>query len=158
MEWRTVPEYPAYEVSNTGDVRRGDRPMKCMVETEQCGYIKVRVELRKDGQRATCTVSRLVAQAFIPNPDNLPTVDHIDRDSTNNHVSNLRWASLHTQMMNKHHPTGASGHRHIYKNGNGWLVRIQRHNQKVFVKCFPTIEAAIEARDAFLTQDGQAPL
>jgi len=47
-------------------------------------------------------VHRLVAKAFIPNPDNLPLVDHIDNNSTNNHVSNLRWVT-NQQNMNYYH-------------------------------------------------------
>jgi hypothetical protein len=155
MEWRTVPGYPAYEVSDSGDVRRGDRPMKCQVQTRPDGYTMIRICLYKEVKKKMCTVARLVAQAFIPNPDNLPTVDHIDQDSTNNHVSNLRWASRHMQNMNRDCPIGASGHRNIHKRGNGWLVHIKRHRHWVYCKTFPTIESAIEARDMFLTQDGQ---
>ena len=150
MEWRTIPGYPAYEVSNIGDVRHGDRVLKGMVITRPNGYKQVRVGLYKEVKKKMCIVSRLVAQVFLPNPDNLPTVDHIDRNSLNNHISNLRWASLHTQNMNRYHPIGASGHRHISKNRNGWQVEIQRHKKKVFHKCFPTIEEAVEARDEWL--------
>ena len=149
-EWRPITCFEAYEVSNHGNVRKGDMPMKCRVHTKPYGYRQVRVDLCKDGKKKTCIVSRLVAQAFLPNPDNLPTVDHIDRNSLNNHVSNLRWASRHTQAMNRDQPIGASGHRYIRKHGNGWEVRIQRHKQLIFYKWFPTIEAALEARDEFL--------
>lgn len=45
-------------------------------------------------------VHRLVAETFIPNPENLPTVDHIDRSKDNNSVKNLRWASYKTQNDN----------------------------------------------------------
>ena len=155
MEWRTIEGYPAYEVSNTGAVRRGDRVLKCRVETRPDGYTVIRVNLRKDGKEATCIAARLVAQAFLPNPDNLPTVDHIDRNSTNNHVSNLRWASYQTQTMNRDVAIGASGHRNIHKNGSGWAIQIKRHKQFVFCKHFSTIEEAVEARDMFLTQDYQ---
>jgi hypothetical protein len=154
MEWKAIPGYPGYEVSNTGDVRRGDRVLKGTVLTQPSGYKQVLVDLCKYGTKTKCTVSRLVAKAFIPNPDNLPTVDHIDRVSTNNHVSNLRWASYHMQNMNQYQPIGASGHRHIYKIGNGWQVRIWRHNQNVFYKCCQTIEEAIKARDAWLMTVG----
>ena len=44
-------------------------------------------------QRKNFIISRLVAQAFIPNPDNKPAVDHLDGDSENNHVSNLKWVT-----------------------------------------------------------------
>ena len=53
------------------------------------GYL--RVELSKNGERKKCSVHRLVAQTFIPNPENLPEVNHIDEDKTNNRVDNLEW-------------------------------------------------------------------
>jgi len=149
-EWRPITGFEAYEVSNHGNVRKGDRAMTGTVITQPNGYKQVRVGLRKDGIKTLCIVSRLVAKAFIPNPEDLPTVDHIDRDSQDNHISNLRWASYQTQNMNKVYKIGASGHRYIRKHGNGWRVEIRRHKQLVFDKSYPTIEAAIQARDEFL--------
>jgi hypothetical protein len=55
------------------------------------GYRNVR--LHRDGKERTLYVHRLVAQAFIPNPDNLPEVNHKDEDTTNNRVDNLEWCS-----------------------------------------------------------------
>ena len=49
----------------------------------------------------TYRVHQLVALAFLPNPNNLPTVDHKDRDRSNNNVSNLRWANHKTQADNR---------------------------------------------------------
>lgn len=46
-------------------------------------------------------IHRLVAEAFIPNPQNKPTVDHIDKNPSNNNVENLRWATLEEQCQNK---------------------------------------------------------
>lgn len=51
------------------------------------------VQLRKDGQGKSYYVHRLVALAFIPNPRNLETIDHIDGNKLNNDVSNLQWLS-----------------------------------------------------------------
>lgn len=56
------------------------------------GYIAVSLSKRGDKPKQFL-VHRLVAEAFIPNPDNLPLVDHIDEDKTNNKVSNLRWCT-----------------------------------------------------------------
>ena len=53
------------------------------------GYM--RVGLWKDGKKKQCYVHRLVAEAYIPNQDNLPDVDHIDNDKTHNYVNNLQW-------------------------------------------------------------------
>lgn len=50
---------------------------------------------------STKLVSRLIAETFIDNPDSKPTVDHIDRNRTNNEVSNLRWATMLEQGQNK---------------------------------------------------------
>ena len=55
--------------------------------------------LRKDGKYYNKQIHRLVAEAFIPNPDNLPCINHIDRDPTNNTVSNLEWCTYtHNNM------------------------------------------------------------
>ncbi len=150
-EWCTIPDFEDYQVSTCGNVRRGDRVLKGIVQTRPCGYKLVQVGLHKNGKETRYTVARLVAMAFLPNPDNLPTVDHIDRNSQNNNVSNLRWASHHTQSINRDHPVGVSGHKLIYKHGNGWEVWIKRHKQVVFRKYFQTIEEAIQARDEFIS-------
>jgi hypothetical protein len=153
MEWRVIEGFENYEVSDAGDVRRGDVVLKCTVQIRPCGYKQIRVGLRRDEKRKLFLVSRLVAKAFLPNPDNLPEVDHIDRNSQNNNVTNLRWATRHTQNMNKHHALGESGLRHIRKRINIWEVQIKRHKHWVFRKTFDTLEEAIQARDNYLAAE-----
>lgn len=58
------------------------------------------VGLSKDGATKNVLVHRLVAETFIPNPDNLPEVDHIDKNIKNNKVSNLRWVNRQDNLKN----------------------------------------------------------
>lgn len=69
---------------------------KVLKDSNTDGYRKV--NLTKGNTRSTYRVHRLVAQTFIPNPEEYPEVDHIDEDKTNNCVENLRWC---TSKMNK---------------------------------------------------------
>lgn len=59
--------------------------------TQTCGYLAVK--LWENGKEKQHYIHRLVAQAYLPNPDNLPQVDHIDGDKTHNYVNNLQWIS-----------------------------------------------------------------
>jgi len=83
--------YP-YEVSSMGNVRRvltnKYRPLKPFVDTR---YVCVNIYL--NGKAVKCLVHRLVATAFLDNPDNKPQVNHKDGDHTNNNISNLEWVT-----------------------------------------------------------------
>ena len=97
-EWRAVPGYEGlYEVSNTGMVRSLRHNKIMSPNTNRYGYKYI--NLCKDGIIKTKTIHRLVAQVFIPNPDNLPEVNHKDEDKTNNSVDNLEWC-VHIYNMN----------------------------------------------------------
>lgn len=88
-----------YEVSNKGRVRNAKgRIMKTFITEGR--YEKLKLTTKPNVQK-TFAVHRLVAQVFIPNPDNKPTVDHKDRDSFNNNADNLRWATTEEQEANK---------------------------------------------------------
>lgn len=99
--WKDVKDYEGlYQVSNLGRVYTFKRnklmtPVKC-----RKGYL--RIKLRVNNCAKSVAVHRLVAQAFIPNPENKPQVNHIDEDKTNNVVSNLEWV---TNKENCNHGT-----------------------------------------------------
>ena len=117
-EWRPIPGYEGYyEVSNIGRVRSLNRytksgwgtpvfhpsqMMKCRVVSNGYRHVK----LTKDGRRCEPLVHRLVAEAFLPNPQNLPQVNHKDGDKSNDIVSNLEWCThsdnqLHSRRILK---------------------------------------------------------
>ena len=77
-----------YQVSDLGEIRNSKgRILK--PEYSNKGYACV--HLRKDDKNKKYRIHRLVAQVFIPNPDNLPEINHKDENKANNHVSNLEW-------------------------------------------------------------------
>jgi hypothetical protein len=89
-QWRDVTHNANYLVSDTGKVRRrGSDKDHSMYKKK--GYLVI--DLYENGQRSKNRVNRLVAEAFIPNPDNKPEVNHKDGDKSNNCVSNLEWVT-----------------------------------------------------------------
>ena len=80
-------------------IRRKDTKRVVSETVMRNGYLKV--GLATASGRVTRYKHRLIAQQFIPNPNNLPDVDHIDRDKTNNSLSNLRWVSRSDNLRNR---------------------------------------------------------
>lgn len=102
--WKTYPEIPFIEASNLGRIRTKDRYVTCSDRKRKFvkgvilkqwengrGYLYVTVGL--NGKFVHLRVQRVVATCFIPNPDNLPEVNHKDNDRTNNSVDNLEWCT-----------------------------------------------------------------
>lgn len=87
--WKPIEGFDGYMVSNHGRVNGKRKMLKPSGGTT--GYLHV--TLFKNGERHTKLVHRLVADAFIPNPNNLPVVNHIDENRANNHVENLEWTT-----------------------------------------------------------------
>ena len=113
-EWKNVIGYEGlYEVSNKGNVRNVRRNTLLKLSKTNDGYIQV--HLYKNGIRTGFKVHRLVAQAFIPNPDNLPEVNHKDEDKTNNNVTNLEWCTAKYNVNYGHRTENAINTR--VKNG-----------------------------------------
>lgn len=102
--WKTIQDYPNYQVSNMGRVKslgnnkhRKEKILKSI--NSNTGYLFV--ILCKEGKVKFYNIHRLVAQAFIPNLENLPCVDHINTIRTDNRVENLRWV---TNQENSNNP------------------------------------------------------
>lgn len=103
MKWKEIKECPLYEVSNDGQVRRKETGNVLKQRTTRNTYQLVNLHYGKSVQK-TFKVHRLVAMAFLPNPNNLPFVDHIDRNPKNNHLSNLAWSSKANNIINSRSP------------------------------------------------------
>lgn len=115
-KWKNIQGYEEYQVSNTGKVRSLDYRSTSNVEelklnTNIYGY-KV-VTLCKEGKPKHYSVHRLVAEAFIPNPNNYPIVNHKDENPSNNKADNLEWC---TQEYNVNYGTALERRSETRKN------------------------------------------
>jgi hypothetical protein len=100
-QWRPIADYDKYEVSNMGNVRRTYKNGKVKLlkpQNNHKGYLQVCLHL--NGKPKLFLVHRLVAFAFIELVAGKLTVDHIDRDPSNNNVENLRFADYKEQNRN----------------------------------------------------------
>ena len=90
--WKDIEGYEGkYMVSSLGRVRSVRKDVILTPNTNNSGYMMV--HLKNDGQRKCKRIHRLVAESFIPNPDNKPYVDHINGIQTDNCANNLRWCT-----------------------------------------------------------------
>lgn len=90
-EWRIIREFPNYEVSNFGRVRQIRNNKIIYQKNHSQGYKQV--TLYNKGRVYYRYVHRLVAEAFIPNPNNLPFINHKDECKVHNYVTNLEWCT-----------------------------------------------------------------
>ena len=136
--WKPIG-YEGYEVSNLGRVKSykydkiNGKIMKPYKNTK--GYLQIDLQLdgRKRENRVHLAVHRLVAMAFIPNPDNLPQVNHKDEDKTNNCVDNLEWC---TNDYNAHYGT------HIERVAEKIRVPIYSVDKQGNIEHFPGVREA----------------
>jgi hypothetical protein len=107
--WKEILECPNYHISNFGRVRNL-KSMKILTPTicSDFGHSQIRITIK--GRKHTELIHRLVARYFIPNPKNLPIVNHIDNNPKNNKADNLEWC---THSYNQLHSvkTGMSKNR-----------------------------------------------
>lgn len=100
--WKDVVGYEGfYEVSNMGRVRNTLTKRVLSQYLANNGYMSLRLGKCNKDKKKLMLVHRLVAEAFIPNPNNLPCVGHIDESHTNNKADNLKWC---THFENNNEP------------------------------------------------------
>ena len=94
-----IQGYPNYLIYEDGKVEKIKGHKKGIINSHiNNGYLQIRLT-NKDGRR-TFLISRLIAIYYIPNPLNYKEVDHIDRDKSNNNLSNLRWSDRSENCQN----------------------------------------------------------
>jgi hypothetical protein len=140
--WKDIEGYPDYKVSNLGNVRGIQNPETNMtLQKNIYGYLTV--GFGKQIHR----VHRLVAKAFLANPNNLPQINHINHLRNDNRIDNLEWVdqSENNSKRKRHEMSNIS-----YKEDrNRFEVNFQREGKVIYRKQFKTLEEAKAARDAF---------
>lgn len=103
-QWKVVPSYPHLEASNLGRIRNTKTNRILGGSTNNCGYKQISVASKKlaNGKFTSVLVMkhRLVAEAWIPNPDNKSEIDHINHNRKDNRIENLRWCTRQENMDN----------------------------------------------------------
>ncbi len=99
--WKDIKDYEGlYKISNLGNVK-SLKTNKNLYYSKSRNYL--RVSLNKNGIRKGYSIHRLVAQTFIPNPNNYPCVNHKDCNGNNNKVNNLEWCTYKQNNSYKNH-------------------------------------------------------
>jgi len=155
-EWRDVVGYEGYyQVSNLGRVRSVGRTIHRQNQSDarltgkilsfnpqgHNGYLCVK--LSKDGVHKNCRVHRLVADAFVTNPERKSQVDHIDMDKHNNAAENLRWVTNKENME----------YRCMTNKSEGNLIRCS--NGKTYTSCADAAKSlGFDARNIYNVVNG----
>lgn len=136
-EWREIKNNPKYEVSSFGNVRSKARGLISIDKKRYC-YASIYY----DDVIKRCLVHRLVAEAFIDNPQNKPIIDHKNNNKYDNNVNNLRWVSQQENLWNK-------PYKGYSKRPNGkYEVKIRNNDGKrIYVGIYETEE---EARNVYM--------
>ncbi len=116
-----------YQIYSTGHIWSNQSKIYLVHRLSSNGG-RLQIALYKNGVRRYFYVHRLVALHFIPNPNNLPGIDHKDRNINNNDVSNLRWCSSSQNRMNVSTiKNNDSGFKNVSweSSNNKWRVRVQ---------------------------------
>lgn len=152
--WKPCEVNPVYYVSNYGRVKTIDHAIWCKVNNNYSlrrGHLcrlsnkntkkYWRVGIQINNKSKWFAVHRLVAEAFIPNPDNLPQVNHIDGNKDNNKVENLEWCTNKYNVL------------HAHETGLNWT---EKHRKRASIECNfrkLTIEQVSYIRDTFKNID-----
>lgn len=96
--WKTIPDFPDYEASRDGRIRNTKTHNVLSPNTVQ-GYYQVM--LYRDGTKVPCTVHRLIALTYVPNPENKETVNHKNHNPIDNKIENLEWYTRAEQNAHK---------------------------------------------------------
>lgn len=104
LMWKRIAGYENYIVSSNGVIQNVKTNKILKPSFDKKGYLEVWLSL--NGKPKKFSVHRLVASAFIPNPENKTQVNHIDGDKSNNNLSNLEWVTNQENILHSFRTLG----------------------------------------------------
>ena len=144
--WKDIKDYEGlYQVSNWGRIKRLRRLItnqynsfyieEKILKPQKNRYGYLYINLYKNGIMKHKTIHKLVAEVFLPNPNNLPQINHKDEDKTNNHVNNLEWCD---RKYNINYGTRNERISKSQINGKRSKIVIQYNLDGTFVREWPS--------------------
>ena len=144
--YKKIEGFENYSISDLGNVRK-DKTGRILKGVDTNGYL--RVCLYKHNKQHYTSIHRLIAEAFLLNPDNKKCVDHVDNNKHNNNLINLRYATLaqnqHNRLINTNNTSGTKG---VYwcKRNNTWKAQININGKRINLGSFVNKEDAVNIR------------
>lgn len=155
--WKDIAGYEnLYQASTTGLIKSFYKKGFLMkFKTDKDGYLHI--GLTKGQKQRTFRVHRVIAETFIPNPNNLPQVNHKDLNKQNNSVDNLEWIS---DLENKrHYHKDANNNTGVLMCHKKYKAHFRHNNKQYYVGTFNTYEeAVIKYNEAFEHRDNEIKL
>ena len=124
LRWKDIEGWGAYSISNHGDIMRKNSSRLRRLTPDKDGYLLV--ILSQNNIKRTLKVHRLVAQAFIPNPNNLPQVNHKNGIKSDNRVENLEWCTYSENTLHAY-ATGLEKPRIGFKHTEETKLKISKN-------------------------------
>lgn len=148
--WKKIEGYSDYEVSDKGRIKSFKFGKERILKQykNKNGYLQI--GLWKNGKMKSHSVHRLVANAFIENPENKKCVDHVNGIKTDNKVKNLRFATYSENLYNtKSYKNSSSKYKGVcwHKRNKKWIARYRDADGKLIHIGY--FESEIEAHQAY---------
>jgi hypothetical protein len=155
QEFRKCANCPQYEVARNGFVRHSVSKKPTTQQINNCGYCYITIYSKVAKRNKNYKIHRLVAEAYLENPEQKREVDHRNGCRTDNCLENLRWATRSENCSNKPRKL-IGGYRGVYHLGQDrYRAGISNNNKMVWFGVFKTAEEGAKAYNDWVKNNNQ---